>query len=489
MDSGHLRISDDNEQQKKGEEIGIDNIYCCTEAEKFVFKTFVRLPMWSNVMCEKFKSTNFTPTSSASENEFKNIKRLMGIETHRVHVFVNSHLEQLSGILKLASANTISTDGTSTDSGAIDGQDRKLRRNARKIRSSSFSEHSVDSILLTHDRSRSLNDVNDDVSDTIQKECEENWKGRNRNPSMLRRSRKSILNPHDIDYVCQDIPLLRNGYTSKSRKANQKSIIVTNTCAMDSVFAIYCAAYLDNKVTKNYINDSTEEDSFSFFVKTIFTSKTKSTTHYENRTELLMRIFTKKNYRRQIKEDKHTITVSCKTGLAGFFEKLSKQDNERIASIERTNECTECSYTYVSYSVLMPMYVSIHGDVDLINIERYITMNDDIVFSCRKCGNNSIITQRVNNIIAFEVEPLVRKRKKQYTISQLKENISVHGESYTLFGLIEYISTIEHFVAYVKRNNGVWQSIDDLKNEIESSKRITSTPLYISMLFYVKNEK
>lgn len=66
-------INVNNEENQKG----FPNIFSCVKAEEFVFKVFVRLPMWSNIMCDKFHSRNFLPPSSACESEFKNIKHLM----------------------------------------------------------------------------------------------------------------------------------------------------------------------------------------------------------------------------------------------------------------------------------------------------------------------------------------------------------------------------------------------------------------------------
>lgn len=459
----------------------IDNIYCCAKAEKFVIKIFARLPMWSNIMCMKFNSKNFTATSSASESEFKNIKRLMGIKTNKPHVFVNLHLDQITGNSKLVSANQKSADAAAT---GVSASTRGKNTESRNKRSLSLSRVSFDSTKSTPNRSRSVNDF----TDVIPKEFAENWKGRNRSPSMLKRSRASILNPHNIDYFCHDVPLLRNGYTSKSRKAGKKSIIVTNTCAMDSVFAIFCAAYLDNKVTKNDINCSTSANEFSFLIRNFFTSDEKPKFHYENRTKLLMKIFTKENYINQISDSKHSITVSCKSGIGGFFKKLVQTDNGKIASVEKTRQCLNCNYENVNYSSVVPLHVSINSDVNLFEIERYI-VNEDTAFTCRECGNQSIVSQQFKNIIAFEVEPFVHKRMKKYTISQLKEKICVRGEIYNLFGLIENIPAIQHFVGHVKRNNGQWQSIDDLKTEIDTSRRITSISMYIFMLFYIQEAK
>lgn len=260
------------------------------------------------------------------------------------------------------------------------------------------------------------------------------------------------------------------------------------------IFSIYCTAYLDNKATKNEINESTSANEFSSFIKAFFISKKSSDHHYKTRTKLLQKIFSNEKYVNKISENAHTITIDCKTGIAGFFEDLVNIDSGGIASIEITGRCTGCNYECVWHSAFMPLKVSICSNINLIDVERYISFSNDITFTCRECGGISIGSRQIKNVIALEVEPVIKSDKtntkavvnKKYAISQLKEEICVHGNMYNLFGVIEHKPQAENFVAHVKRNNGIWQTIDDLKNEACNAKRIISTPMYVFMLFYVK---
>lgn len=481
-----MNIHSSVEVNNQSEEDSIYNVYFCGKAENFVFKLFTRLPMWSNIMCEKFKSDNFTPTSSASESEFKNVKRLMGIKTRKIPVFVNLHLEQLFGGTKLALANLNGADAVAESKN--DPVKHKMKRRIRSGSIDSFPSTSSLQINQSHspldgnfespNRSRSENDL------SLTNEPCENWKGRNKDPPLVRRSKVSILNPHDVNYFSRNVPLLRNGYTKNSRSRNGKSEIVTETCGMDSLFAIYCTAYLDNEAVKNEIDGSTSENEFSYFIKTFFTGKKKTKFIYCMRTELLRKIFTKELYSKQIKEDDHTIVIRCNTGIAGLLEKLVQLDKGLISSVERKRECILCNYENTEFLYAVPLRVSINSEVNLTNIERYIST--EILFTCRECGSRSAISENFKNVIAFEVEPFVNKRGKKYKISQLKQEICVNGSNYTLFALVENDPIIRHFIPHVKRTDGIWQTIDDLKTEIFCSPRITSTPMFIFMLFYIK---
>lgn len=153
-----MNIYESVHADNQGGKGSIDNAFHSSTAEEFVFGIFVRLPLWSNIMCKVFDSDNFTPSSTPSENEFKNIKRLMGIKTYRVNVFVNSHLEQIFGISKLALANQISADATDINA----KNNIKVSKTTRKKRSLSASEPNCSSnslLLLSSDRSRSENDI------------------------------------------------------------------------------------------------------------------------------------------------------------------------------------------------------------------------------------------------------------------------------------------------------------------------------------------
>lgn len=261
----------------------IHNIYFCGKAENFVIKLFTRLPMWSNIMCEKFESNNFAPTSSASESEFKNVKRLMGIKTRKIPVFVNLHLEQLFGSLKLALANLNGINAVTE----AKTSNRDMRRQLRSGSNDRFSHSFKTKVNFeSPNRSRSANDLSvpnetpenekklnlgpppgrrsrasstvteaktvngemrhqhvsgsDDRSSdsfktkvnfespdrshsendpSVSNEPQENWRGRNSNSRLVRRSRASILNPHDVNYISRKLPLLRRKCCSPAENA------------------------------------------------------------------------------------------------------------------------------------------------------------------------------------------------------------------------------------------------------------------------------
>lgn len=201
-------------------------------------------------MCGVCGSANFSPSSSASESEFNNIKRLIGIKTKRVDVFVNQHLKHLSGNMKLE-LGTQKNQTLRESTISIPQSAKTLHAASNKKRASSVSrgrqslrnDTSVDCLQ----RSMSENDITDpsggnanetvssasDVSMEIRKDeiPSEEWNRRNKKLPILRRSKLSILNPHDVDYKYHSVPLLNNTYRAP-RKIRSKIINVTHTCAI-----------------------------------------------------------------------------------------------------------------------------------------------------------------------------------------------------------------------------------------------------------------
>lgn len=80
------------------------NIYFCTKRVDIVH-SFVRSPLWSNLMMNEFESKNEYATSTPVENEFKNIKTLLDFKTHKVDVFVKKYLEHSDGQMKIKKGN------------------------------------------------------------------------------------------------------------------------------------------------------------------------------------------------------------------------------------------------------------------------------------------------------------------------------------------------------------------------------------------------
>lgn len=82
-----------------------ENIYHSSRFEKYLIHTFVRSPLWSNLMLHEFESNYDYAKSTPVESEFKTIKSLLNFKKYRVDAFLKKRLEHLSGQMKIAKAD------------------------------------------------------------------------------------------------------------------------------------------------------------------------------------------------------------------------------------------------------------------------------------------------------------------------------------------------------------------------------------------------
>lgn len=162
--------------------------------------------------------------------------------------------------------------------------------------------------------------------------------------------------------------------------------------------------------------------------------------------------------------------MDCLTGIGGLFSQLVQRENRNIASETLHKKCGKCNFSGNTVHAVIPIRPA---DLDLKNLINFVHST---------CKNELIVKKRLNDIIAFEVEQITKNIRKD-AIRDVSQNIIVDGIHFALFGVIECQSRI-HFVAHVKRRNGDWECIDDIKSEkIESS---ITDPICICMLFYIR---
>lgn len=480
----------------------LPNIYYSDALNEYLLELFVRIPMWSNVMCGICESCNLNPSSSASESEFKNIKKLSGIKTKLVNVFVDLHCKNLSGNMKIRlgeQRNRTLRDTPQKSETLLDDDVRliKLKRSSSltKIFEGHPRNHS-----LSLSRSRSENDIfeqtienaadihtssdNDSSIENRRKEIpEENWKNKNTEPPVLRRSKASILNPHDVNYKYNSVPLLKNAYTSP-RKVNNKYVDLRHTCAYDSTYCIYTAAFLDDERLHQIIDSCEANQRFSYFIKKILERRQDSKQFYIDKTEILYQLYSK-FYKKQIKETKNSISMNCETAFGPFMKKLfSEIDSDLLSSVTEIRSCPKCQNDIEEKSPFGKVRF-----VDKISLQRlssYLILEEDKNWRCRACNTRMETTLEYANLIAFDVEPAKERLIFLSKIDDVQEALHINEAVYNLFAVVEFKAEIRHFLAHVKRANGVWETYDDLKMDVIRSRKCTTTPMAIFAVFYNK---
>lgn len=294
-----------------------ENMYFAPEYKKYLVRTFVRMPLWSNVMLELFGSDIETATSAAVENAFKEIKCLLKINRHKKpNLFLQQHLKSLSGHLKLALADQSTASNNprkrrcaSTEISPL--EDDTLR--PKRVKRSLSCEETFMSVRFDSDES------NISHFTIEEKNPVENWRGKieKTGNSRCRRAKQSILSKHDPEYFRNAIVLLKNGHETRK-------LTTIHTCSFDSLYTIFGVACLDyDSLALNYLNS--ESQLSKFLNEIIKAPKADAKKCNRLRNNILNSIFSTEYYKNSgnIKIDtKAQKFIDCETGIGSFFGQL-----------------------------------------------------------------------------------------------------------------------------------------------------------------------
>lgn len=444
---------------------GSFNAFYAPQYRKYLTRTFVRMPLWSNIMIRNFGSRNDCATSSQVESIFKDIKRNLCFKKRRVDLFLKRHIKYLSGEMKLVLANQeVSTK-------------RRLEKSASLENIVTDFTDRNDGKLLEH--SQSTEDVHD--SEHIEFE---NWRNKgktkmNNTDKNPRRAAQSILSKVDLAVSHSDIPLLQNGQSTKN-------IISENTCAFDSIYVVYAVAAADYNCL--YVKNA-PASKFSEFLSQVmqsFTVKERKIA-YVLRNQIFESIFSDKYYGKSgnLTKNNKITHIDCHTGIAAFFSQLVRDGNEQIASSTLNAHCDVCEQMRTITRPLVPLSTNVNEKVPLTSIQSLIA--DKRPIHCQMCHEAMRIEMKLNDVIAFEVEPTRNENTMLQNISNVQTEITLSERSYTFFAAIEFKSAAKHFIVHVKRISGTWETYDDLFPG-RSHRKFKDDTKNIFMIFYVLNK-
>lgn len=278
------------------------------------------------------------------------------------------------------------------------------------------------------------------------------------------------MKPADVKDTIEHISIFHNGHQTKH---DNKTIATYNTCAFDSIFAVYACLYFDSPNFREHL-DVSNLLFYSKFTALVqlhfetFSTSVKSTSQpklldnlawnelYEYRNIILNEIFSHDCYKQsQNLTNSGAITyINCKTGIGRFYFQLCIEMSEIIASSVENKICINCET--IKGKIRPFLTVNIIG-LDLKNIQESI----DVKFSkkrlCMDCKTESMFSRVLNNILALEVE---QDNDIQYqtkiSLQHLTHTINV-GKPYKLIAVVQFDPALNHFVSHVKRKNGEWK--------------------------------
>lgn len=243
-------------------------------------------------------------------------------------------------------------------------------------------------------------------------------------------------------------------------------ILSTQTCSFDSIFQIYAAFYADSITFANIVKS--DDTQYAELLKNLLK---KDFDPYKNRSEMLLRLFEEDviDFAKNIK------ALDTEMSINRMFMRLAS-NFPLLQSMMEYKKCV-CSFeTPKTGKSFIPINLN---SLDISNVQQSIAFSNKIV-NCPVCNASLSIFRDLNQIIAFDIENVDENgMQEEIKISEISQNIDVQGKKYVLRGVVEYKS--KHFVAHVRRNDGTWETYDDLKPAKPSKP---PTQIIAVMLFY-----
>lgn len=328
---------------------------------------------------------------------------------------------------------------------------------------------------------------------------EDDWK--KKNPSIKlsktsRRSKHSMLNPN-VE-LCSGIMLLKNGWANHGNAS--LSIQTSNTCAFDSLYFAVAAMYSDYGNVRNQIDHLAPECAFSNMVRTMFQTFSshakKHNSLHQQRNNILQPIFQSS----QLKFDCGLILINCAANVNYIIPKVLPVN---LYSYSRTKQCDLCGEEIISNRCFVDIVFEEYDKRSIKNLNSCLldTLTSESIFQESKCPKSCKGSLRVTNtlfsnfiIIDLHLATTIRK----IALSDIPKELNILGEIFALTACIEFIGettenissfedaqdSIAHYITHILRSNNQWQTFDDLKSHIFSSK--TNLKIKGQVVFYVK---
>lgn len=304
--------------------------------------------------------------------------------------------------------------------------------------------------------------VSDDAID-----AEENWRGKNTpKRNIRRRARFSILNPNNLDVQIKKSFLLPNGNNVKI-----KNIITcfSNTCAFDTMSQIVSALSHDFEEVKCFISKNRGQYEFFQFISNMNSKNPVKKSILTARSTLLEQLFKRKRCSNDF------TTINCKCNIEFLIKKLLPP------SVHCTANCG-CEDSPNKTWSFLPIDLR---NLKLQNVQKYVVWNI-INKPCRVC--HKMPTVCYEPYVCIDVQSLQPLIQSKSLLNSIEAAINLNGHVYNLRGVAEFIPPLitglkspGHYIAHVRRSDGVWEMYDDTLQTVsvtKSNRRIIPHTLF-----------
>ncbi|CAG9763440.1 unnamed protein product [Ceutorhynchus assimilis] len=440
-----------------------------------LLKTF---PLWSSVMStEHFPNAHSTASSAPVESNFNNLKNRTFADEHlpiRIDEFLTKHISSLEGAMKIAMAqsldNTFETVETAKDESLHNIS--SIQQSPTEVLSDLFLTAPADY----------------DIADE-EIRAQENWGGL---VVPSKRKRRSYLEKNsewlhiDLQQKVSVVPIgiLRNGNCVKLQpvKLAKKKVLLTNTCAFDSLMQILCTSFCDSNHFAAFFQSQQLLELTKQMIKLIGLKA------YKLRAEILSMTFPNHNML-----PNGMIHISTETTVENLIRKLANSGELYYSYVEKIY-CSKCSNIRIISMPIIPLVIEQNISISE-GVESYFWKRFSSSTCSRKdCGGTTDVSIEKNQVYIFvEITrsttnslPSIRLLR----LSDISKEIWIDDTLLTLGGVIAYvgpqqpinITHIGHFKAYCHRIGEKWELYDSLANNKQDCSEVEM--VYPHLLFY-----
>ncbi|MBW0494148.1 hypothetical protein O181_033863, partial [Austropuccinia psidii MF-1] len=390
-------------REKIREGCGINAMYL-PSIVPLIIKSVNLLPLWSGLMIPIFKYGNPTSSSASVESSFKKLKTVtfkdITLPTN-IEVFLERHIISLKGSALFRSATHKTVDNIVNIENVLSKDTSKdlLQCNSNKDCIPKYNSVTPENNIggsLSEDEYIIIND--DNIKDilysenepTRKKNCgiennsEEFWnrsskKQRNNNSYLVPNTHLRHLNLNNSRNI-KSLPILKNGSRANELKScnllDFGRIVLSNTCAFDSIASIFMISYCDSKPYSEEVDQLGNKNNLLAFISSIVKKGITAST-YKERAEILIHEFEPEIN----KLDYNLAIVSCHTTAATIVKQLCLD----VPTVIDYTSCSNPLCKNVSPTPTSVTYITFHTSGNNINglqeflLERF---NDEHFLIC-----------------------------------------------------------------------------------------------------------
>lgn len=276
------------------------------------------------------------------------------------------------------------------------------------------------------------------------------------------------------------MPMLKNGHKSCH---GQELLITTNTCGFDTILFTLAWTYFGNSNMRSQINNANSK--MSQLIKDLLKWETPTDLQqvYASRNTILKDLYS--NWcKNSMTKTYNTTFINCKTGIGGLYARICLNVGNNFASGIEEKKCSKCTNVDTK---LLP-FLTTKGNVK--NLER-LQGCIDLTSShknCSICKNECVIKKYYNNVVALEVESRSKQHQhKKIALDSVCPSLDINNNQYTLFAVMHFVATLEHFLSYTRQNDNSWMYYDNLKKPVKRADASTEVNPFI--LCYISRNR